>query len=271
MEAPKSFRSIEIGKPSFVRTIAVACALAAAWFVLGWLFASVAWGVGFALWSLVLGPILVPIALRVWAWRRFGLRRLDLAGEWALSGAYFDCLLKYPGLQPEVWVFSSVDPIVFWDEPLLGGRTRIFVSRAWLKIDSRQKSREWHHLWQGLVALRGWGRRVRSLQFRFWLGALSPVAVLFEGLGVLMRVLGFRDLPSPAFWFQRAAWSLRALWMKLPRGQAEIRVPRRGAAEPPRVWNSLLLGPWAQLSSVANGHPTWRLLVHRGAFVEIVS
>lgn len=251
--------------------------------VTGLLVASLAsFAVGWALSSLTLGVLLAGLGVLgasicvppgLWYFGRFTgqIRRMNLERDPILSREYFAALLKQPGPQPRLWMWRLEDAATLWFEsPGFLGRPRqdLLLTEAWLRQSPEHQRREWRRLWSEIASQTRSQRRLRSFQMTMWMGAWTPLQFLFSAFGVLLHFLGFRDLPSPAFLFQRTACRLQELWFGFePTDTLSLvaeATPRSGPV--PTVWNSLLLGVWTQVSA-STVHPLWRILMRRGAIL----
>lgn len=107
------------------------------------------------------------------------------------------------------------------------------------------------------------GRLLRTLQICLWIGQVAILELTLHLLGVVFRILGFRHMPSPVFFCQNLAWSVRRLWFS-PRasqfGFWDTRVVTPRVSQPPASWNSLCFGVWG-LYPVRHLHPSWRFFV----------
>ncbi len=240
-------------------------------FAVGWALSSLTLGLLLAGLGVLGASLLVPPGL--WYFGRFTghIRRLNLESDPTLSREYFAALLKHPGPQPRLWVWKLEDCATLWFEsPGFVGRPRqdLLLSEAWLRQAPEKQRQEWRRLWNDIAALSRSQRRLRSFQMTMWIGAWTPLQFLFSAFGVLLQFLGFRDLPSPAFLFQRAACRVQEAWFHVdPTDTLSFAMegsPRSGPV--PSVWNSLLLGVWTQVSA-SSVHPLWRILMRRGTIL----
>ncbi len=151
------------------------------------------------------------------------------------------------------------------------GRQDVFLSRAWVQgLPETERVREFRSLWRDMAAMSASERRLRSLQFRLWSGALGMLDLLFGVLHIVMRNLGLRGLPHPSFWCQRFAWSCKRAWFGLDRKthQSEhFGVPALRVESEPLFWKSWIFGVWA-LYPARCLHPSWRVLVESEAVLE---
>lgn len=240
-------------------------------FAVGWALSSLTLGLLLAGLGVLGASILVPPGL--WYFGRFTgqIRRLNLERDPILSREYFAALLRQPGPQPRLWVWRLEDSATLWFEsPGFVGRPRqdLLLSEAWLRQSPEQQRKEWRGIWNEIASLSRPQRRLRSFQMTMWMGAWTPLQFLFSAFGVLLHFLGFRDLPSPAFLFQRAASRVQESWFGLDPADSLSFIsetsPRTGPV--PSIWNSLLLGVWTQVSA-SSVHPLWRILMRRGAIL----
>lgn len=251
-----------------IRSLFGALIAAGAWGLLGVLLASKVLGVLLAIWSLVLGPLLMPTFLWFALRLQGRLRPLDYAREAGLARAYFECILRRPGPRPEIWVLGSADKAVFWFESLLRSKQIVIVTSGWLAGDEVRRCSELRGLWELLAVSTRAQRSVRTLQVCLWLGAASPLSFLFFALQIVTDFFGFSDLPRPGFWFLGSAWKVRELWFGKVPGPTDAIVARSwGAGPPPRVWGSLLWGVWFQCVP-ERLHPSWQVLTRSDAFLS---
>jgi len=249
------------------RTLFGALFAAVIWGVVGALLSSPALGVLLAAWSLLLGPLLVP-TFTWWSLRLRGrVRPVDYARESTLARAYFEKIVQQPGPRPEVWVLGSADRGFFVFESLFRRKQVVVVTSGWLALSESRKRQDWDELWASLAVTRRPARLVRTVQMALWIGALSPLDVLFQALRILTDFFGFVDMPRGGFWFLGSAWRLRELWFgRASRGEDTVFAQSWGAGSPPRYWESLLWGVWFQ--AVPEGvHPSWYLLTRSGGFL----
>lgn len=104
---------------------------------------------------------------------------------------------------------------------------------------------------------------LRSFQLCLWIGQVFLLEIALHILGTIFRILGFRHMPSPVFFCQNVAWSLKRLWFAAD-GNATGFWDTRGltprVSTPPVSWNSLCIGVWG-LYPVRHLHPSWRFFV----------
>ena len=253
------------------RALFGAVVFAVFWLGMGWLLSSYALGFVLSAVSLVIGPILFPPLLLLFLKRRGTLRRLDLARDPVLANEFFKGILRRSGPRPTLWVRPSSDLAVFWFEnaSLLGkAHQDLVVSTRWMNQPDSWKASSWRSIWDDIANHSPSERRLRTLQIRLWLGALAPLEILSFAMRLVVDILGFGDLPTPAFWMQRLAWDVKGLWFGLGH-RDDSRKPEtpQGQSHVPQVWNSLVFGVWFQLASHGI-HPMWRLLTHRNVFLD---
>jgi hypothetical protein len=260
---------------AYIRTIVGALVAALVWLGLGWALSS--WTLGFILaaWSLLVGPALLPLVI----WRSMRMRKrlflLRFERYSEVAHSFFRSLLRKPGAHPLIYVRPARDMSFFWMETSffsIRSRQVLVLTTAWLQQSPAQQARDWEAIWDSIARLSVFHRRLKTLQFLFWIGALSPLEPLFYVARLVLDVLGFRDLPRPAFWVQRVCWDLRRLWfgtIALPASPEEMPPSLPGEMfRLPDAWNSLSLGVWFQLP-LRRAHPLWPVLTHSDAFVDI--
>lgn len=114
---------------------------------------------------------------------------------------------------------------------------------------------------------------MRTLQMSLWIGQIFVLDLALRLLGILFRILGFQQMPSPVFFCQNLAWSLRGLWFSREGDRARFwdtrgLTPR--VSEPPASWNSLCFGVWG-LYPVRHLHPSWRFFVDSEGIIPSTS
>jgi hypothetical protein len=251
-----------------LRTLLGALVLAVAWGLLGALLSSPALGLLLLLWTLLVGPLLVP----AFAWLSLRLRGrvkpLDYVVEAKLARAHFEALVRRPGPRPEIWVLGSHDRGLFWFESLFARKQVVIVTSGWLAGDEPRKRRDWDALWNLFSTTTRFRRLLRSFQMALWLGALAPLEFLFFCLRLLTDFLGFSDLPRAGFWFLGSCWRLREAWFGTSAPNPDVvRTQSWGVRSSPVFWDSLLWGVWFQMVP-ENVHPTLHLLTRSSSFLS---
>ncbi len=256
-----------------VRTLVGAIFWSILWFILGWALSSFQFGLAMAVWTLFLGPLLLPPIFWLLSLRgEASLKRLRVSEDPALAHEFFRGILYQPGPNPSIW-FRSTNGISFvWFESVttLKSRQKLIVSSRWLKSEKAQKIKDWQIIWSQISAMSLAQRKLRSIQMALWVGALSPLAALFFVSSYLFSLAGFEDLPRLEFFALRLAWDLKNLWFATSR-DANWAPPLTTVSNPtfPDVLNSLLWGVWHQIPA-REMHPAWLVLTHRDSVLESI-
>jgi hypothetical protein len=255
---------------SLFRSLLAFLIISALWGLVGFGFLSLPVGGAFAIWSLVLGPLVISLTL--WLLKRpvFGLRRMNFKKQSELQFEYLSCLLTQPVLDLRIWVRPSEDLGFFWwEEGLVGkGVTHLVVTTGWLRQPSANKIEDFNLLWTKIAAVPAILRRLRSLQMVLWWGPASLLDVVLLILRSLLDALYFTEFPSPSFWMQRLAWTLRGFCFGFE-AEGEL-LPRLNLGEKlvvPRSWNWVSFGVWVLYPARAI-HPTWMLFTSSQAFLN---
>jgi hypothetical protein len=253
------------------RVIVGTLVVAGFWYAVGWALASEALGTALVVLCLGLGPWVVPDVL--WFFYRWSgrLRPVHYGLEPFLARCYLNGILHRPGLRPKLYVRAGLDESFLWFESLLGvwggGRQVWIVTDAWMKLPPAQRKKDWDLRWDQQRDL-GFGIRwMRSLEMRFWMGAVFPLEILVRLAQMVLDAMGpFRGLPPLAFWAQRFCWTLKELWFGRDDERSDFWV---GASDQKigkicRYWDSLMLGVWSEFPS-HRAHWLWGLLTHPAA------
>ncbi|NCN42466.1 hypothetical protein GW916_14610 [bacterium] len=255
---------------SYLRCLAGAVVFSAAWFLFCFL-CTVNWQVSLSLslLNLVLWPWLVPLAF-------FGLciltRRIE-SQSWEqvpdLKNEVLARILKGNEIPISLWVFHdsskefSLYPLTV--PSFSGPRQVVVVSHSWLENSNAEALRaEFNWVLQRLDSNFKSKGYLRLFQMAFWFGQIFWLELSMVLLHYVMRIFGFEDLPRPAFWGQRLAWSVKRRWFGEEDGPTHgslgLQGPSLRVTDDPTSWNYLSLGVWGYYSSRAM-HPAWRFLM----------
>ena len=253
-----------------VRMIFGSLILASAWSLIGWLAMSEDLGLVLGAWSLVIGPLVVPVVLWVF-WRLRGrVKALDLTRHQAIASSYFRRILKQPGPVPLMYSFGSRDLGIFWFENLFSRRQTMVVTTGWLALDPASQQKDFEAIWADIARSTRWERLRRTFQIALWFGPVSLLDLLFGLFHLTLKFMGYREMPDAAFWFMRILWSLRERWFGFEADEGVFLASKRQVSKSmrlPQVWQSALWGIWVQ-GPLLEFHPAWRIWIHRGAFLE---
>ena len=258
-----------------LRALVVALVFALAWGLFAWLCsgrlgdAAVLAGI-----SLVVAPLFVPDIIFAWARLTGRLRPLVLSQTSPLRDLVLQCVLREGSLRPRFWILDAAEDHGFLWFERGWGNTRgqdIVLSRAWYDgLPEASRFKEFRSLWSDIASMAPAERRLRSVQFRVWVGAFCMLDRLFDILYFVMSSVGLREMPHPAFWCQRCAWSLKRLCFGVemrtfstdPFEKHALRVDAE-----PSYWRSWVFGVWSRYPTRCL-HPSWRILVETSALIE---
>ncbi len=255
---------------AYFRTLLGALVLSSLWFAFCFL-SSVNWQLSLflALLNLLIWPWFVPLSFLLICfvsgrvtrdrWSRFPILRDQLLTR----------VLGGDEIPVSLWIFNdSGSEYSFYPVTLptfSGPRQVIAVSKSWLENSSDQEM-EAEFAWV-LKRLEQDCKNLgylRLLQMCLWFGQIFWLEMALILLHYVMRIFGFEDLPRPAFWTQRLAWSLKKRWFGEDKfiWQGNLGLSRSPLCvkDEPTSWNYLSVGIWGYYSSRAM-HPTWRILM----------
>ena len=150
---------------------------------------------------------------------------------------------------------------------LSGVKQVVVVSRSWLEKSSDEELRR-EFSWILKKMDENYARYgfLKCFQMMLWFGQVFWLEMALIFLHYIMRIFGFEDLPRPAFWAQRLAWSVKRRWFgcdssleRIEEGGLSVRASLRVKQEPDS-WNYISFGVWGYYSS-RSMHPTWRFLM----------
>jgi hypothetical protein len=258
-----------------LRTLLSGLLLAAGWASFAWLSSGRPQAaIALALISLVIAPLLLPDLVFWNARLKKRLRPLELKEASPLRDLVLQCVLRESGLRPRFWLLESEgDQGFLWFERGFGRSRRqdIILSEAWLKgLPGAGHQKEFLALWSEIARTPPGERLLRSFQFRIWLGAFWMLDMLFDFLDFLLRSVGLREMPHPAFWCQGFAWDLkRRFFGRAGRTtfQAQFSAYALRVDREPLYWKSWVFGVWSRYPTRCL-HPAWRVLSEPYALIE---
>ena len=258
-----------------LRALVGAVLFSLAWALFAWLSSGHIQGaISLSLISLVLAPLLIPDLIFVIARMRKRLTRFEFKEASVLRDLLLQCVLRETGLRPRIWILDAGgDNGIQWFEQGWGRSRRqdIIISKAWIAgLPDASRVKEFRSLWSEIAAMSPSDRRIRSFEFRLWLGAFWMLDVLFDLLHLLMARLGLKDMPHPAFWCQRYAWGFKRAWFGIQESEFSrdpfLKHAPRVDTEP-LYWKSWVFGVWSRYPTRCL-HPAWRVLVENSGLIE---
>ena len=257
----------------WVRTISGLLIASLLWFGIGSTLASFELGLSLFIWTILVGPVVSPIAMWVALRLFWSLSKIPNTREHPFLKSYLRTALSHPGPHIDLWVRRSDDVTLHWFETTFfgAGRQVLIVSTRWLNLSESQKARDWQKLWEQIAAQTTSERRLRTLQMALWMTVMSPFEVLAQSLQALQFGLGLSKLPGFTFWLQRSCWLLRELWFgtldeNSDRDPLDVMIPTQQPYVVPHSWHSVIWGVWG-LVPRRNIHASWPLLTHSRNFL----
>ncbi len=255
---------------SFVRSLLAFLTISILAGLIGFGFLSLPVGIAFALWSLILGPVVIFLTLSLLRRPLFAISPLIFRKQPDLQTEYLECLLTKLPLNLKVWVRRSEDLGFFWwEEGSFGkGVTHLVVTSRWLRESSDHKVEDFRLLWLQISSMPILRRRLRSLQIILWWGPASLLDLVLLFLRAVLEALNFSEFPSPSFWMQRLAWALKAFCFgSEPERELLPRIRPQESLIVPKAWNWVSFGVWV-LYPARSIHPTWMLFTNSNAFLD---
>lgn len=258
-----------------LRAVIGATFISLAWALFAWLSSGHTQGaIALGAISLVLAPALIPDLVFALARMRKRLVRYDFKEASVLRDLLLQCVLRESGLRPRIWILDApADNGIVWFERGWGsGRHQdIIISKGWIAgLPDASRVKEFRCLWSEIAAVSPSDRRIRTFEFRLWLGAFWMLDLLFDLLHLLMGRMGLSEMPHPAFWCQRFAWSLKRIWFGIEEPEFSkdpfLKHAPRVDTEP-LYWKSWVFGVWSRYPTRCL-HPAWRVLVENSGLIE---
>ena len=218
-----------------------------------------------SLMMLVSGPLLLfPL---LFMFRFLGSSRIVWREQPVLAEFYLSQIMRDNGPRLRLWQEGSETvPTLFWIENPFGhlARQEIFLSSEWLEMSVELQQRSMHKVWREINSMTRAQRTLRSVQIAYWVGLLWPLEIIFWFFKKFQSFLGLDDLPFLSFWVQRVANSFKRFLMNQENSTSEMNfknsyLPKGTNFDVPKVWTSVLWGPWYQNCSQYK-HPLWNFL-----------